>query len=46
MVVSNLYRCKICNFATLQKRAAIDRHVRQRHKLKLIEYSAQYESGQ
>ena len=46
MVVSNIYRCKICNFAMLQKRAAIDRHMIQKHKMKLIEYSAQYESGQ
>ena len=45
-VVRNVYRCKICNFASEHKRGSIDRHMRQRHKLSLIEYSAQYESGQ
>ena len=45
MVVRNVYRCKICNHASEHKRGSIDRHMRQRHKISLIEYSAQYESG-
>ena len=46
MVVRNVYRCKICNFALAHKRGNIDRHMRQKHKITLTEYSAQCESGQ
>ena len=46
MIVRNLYRCKICNFALTHKRHAIDGHMRQRHKMSITDYSAQYESGQ
>ena len=46
MVVRNVYRCKICDFALMHKRGTIDGHMRLRHKISLTDYSAQYESGQ
>ena len=45
-IIRNVYRCKICNFAVTHKRGTIAGHMKQRHKMNIIEYSAEYESGQ
>ena len=46
IIVRNVYRCKICNFALMHSRSRIDSHVKKHHKVTLAEYSAKYEAGQ